>query len=72
MWALTLTPPLLVRRPRTFGHLSPELQGKHLDVAFRHRFYAVRELAGLVRLVACLAYFGDPAVRTAVSRGERR
>lgn len=71
VWVLTLAPPLLVHQPRTFRHLSSDLRGKHLDAALRHRFWAIRELAGLVKLVACLAYFGDPAVRVRVSGSGR-
>lgn len=67
VWVLTLSPPLLVRRPRTFRRLSSELRDKHLDAALRHHWWALREVAGLVKLVACLAYFADPAVRVRVS-----
>lgn len=72
VWVLTLCPPLLVRSPMTFGHLSSELRDRHLDAALRHRSWVFRELAGLVKLVACLAYFGDPAVRARVSGSGRR
>lgn len=74
VWVLTLSPPLLIGGSRTFGHLSSERRGEHLDAAFRHRCWVLRELAGLVKLVACLAYFADPAVRVRVrvSGSERR
>lgn len=67
VWVLSLSPPLLVHRARTFQHLPPELCFRHLDVALHHRRWVIRELTALVKLVACLAYFGDPAVRVHVS-----
>jgi hypothetical protein len=71
VWILTLTPLLLVRRPTTFRRLSSDLRDQHLDAALRHRFSVIRDLAGLLKLVALLAYFGDSEVRVRVQGSGR-
>jgi hypothetical protein len=67
VWVLTLAPIAVVHRARTFGRLPADLQDRYLDLALRHRSWAIRELTGVVKLAACLAYFSDPAIRAQAS-----
>lgn len=63
VWALQLSPPVLLGRLSPFSSLSPEDQDRLLTVAARSPHHALRQLVLTVKLVACLAYLADPAVQ---------
>jgi len=63
VWVLTWSPPLLLGRLRTFGGLSPEQQDALLVRAASSRWYPLRQLVDLLKLMACFAYFRHRAVR---------
>lgn len=63
VWALTLSPPLLIGRWRTFGALNDDERDLVLVRAASHRWYPVRQLADLVKLMACFALFRHREVR---------
>jgi len=63
-WVLTLAP--LVWRLRTFGSLRPSDQVRMLHALEGSRFYVVREVPGLIKLVACLAWASQPEVQRAL------
>lgn len=65
VWALTWWP-LLSLRPRRLGRLPPADADALLDGVARSPRYAVRQLAEVTRLVACMAYLRDPGVRARV------
>lgn len=48
---------------RTALSLSAEERARLLDELLAHRWFAVRELCLLLKLVACMTLFGVPAVR---------
>lgn len=64
VWILALSPPWLLGRWRTFGALGPDDRDRLLTLAAGHRRYLVRQLVELLKLVACLRAFEDPALRT--------
>ena len=63
-WLLTLAP--LGWKLRTFGGLRPADQVRLLEAMETSRFYAVREIPGLLKLVACLAWASQPTVQRAL------
>jgi hypothetical protein len=63
-WILTLLP--LMWRLRTFGGLRPRDQIRFLDKLEGSRFYALREMPGLIKLVACLGWAAQPEVQRAL------
>ena len=63
-WILTLLP--LAWRLRTFGGLRPRDQLIFLDKIEASRFYALREMPGLIKLVACLGWAAQPKVQRAL------
>jgi hypothetical protein len=63
VWALTWAPLLLLGRARTFGGLRRTDQDRLIDRATRSRWALLRQLALTLKVVACLAYFRDPAAR---------
>jgi hypothetical protein len=66
VWALSLAPPLLLGRVRTFEGLSPAERDELLDKVSRSRSYLIRQLPLTVKLMACFAYLRDDDVRTRV------
>lgn len=70
VWLFTLAPPVLIRRPRTFGHLTAPERDACLVHAAEHRARLVRDLAGTLRLAASMAHFADPAVRARAGAGD--
>jgi hypothetical protein len=68
VWALTAAP-LARRRPATFARLQDHEQDALLVAALDHRARLVRDLTGVLRLAACMAYFADPAVRARTGTG---
>ena len=72
VWALTLAPPVLLGKPRTFARLAPEDRDRLLDKVTRSRFYLVRQLPLTVKLLSCFAYLRDDEVRARVEElGQR-
>ena len=47
------------------ARLSPEERARLLDALLAHRFYAIRELALLLKLVACMTLFRSTRLRAA-------
>lgn len=61
---LAWTAPLwLGRRFAMMGSLDAEERSAVLDAMSRHRFFFVRELCLLLKLIACMAIFRSPAAR---------
>lgn len=50
-------------RPRTLFALSGEEQVQALEQMARSRFYIVRELPMLLKMTACLGFFGLPEIQ---------
>lgn len=63
IWTVTLCPPLLVRRFRLFGQLTPGAAAAVLERLLAHRWFALRELTLLLKFAAAMALLGDPAAR---------
>lgn len=63
-WLLTFAP--VPWKLRTFGGLRPADQLRLLEGMETSRFYAVREIPGLLKLVACLAWASQPDVQRAL------
>ena len=63
VWVLTLSPVLLIGRPALFHRLSPEDRDRVVVAAAAHRWYGFRQVASVLKLIACFAYFRDPAGR---------
>jgi len=55
-----------VQRGRPFHRLSADQQDAWLASASRSRFWSIRQLVNVVKLIACFACFNDPAVHGAV------
>ena len=66
VWAITMSPLVLIGRPKTFGRLAPQQQDRVLEKVARSRFYLVRQLPLTVKLMACFAYLRDDDVRARV------
>ena len=64
VWLVTLRPLVRRGRPHRFGRLSPAEQDARLAAMGEHRSRAVAQLATLLRLVVCVTYLGDEAVRS--------
>jgi hypothetical protein len=61
---LAWTAPLWMgRRFGMMGSLDAEERSAVLDAMSRHRFFFVRELCLLLKLIACMAIFRSPAAR---------
>ncbi len=61
---MVMTAPLWMwGRLKTLGGLSAEERSRLLDEMLRHRFFAVRELCLLLKLVACMGIFRSSAAR---------
>jgi hypothetical protein len=69
VWVLTLAPLATLGRPRLFGKLPAHVRDARLVDCLEHRARPIRDLAGVLRLAACMAYFDDQAVRTRVLVG---
>jgi hypothetical protein len=63
-WALTWMP--LGWRLRRFGRLKPGDQVRFLALLDGSRFYVLREMPGLIKLVAALAWCAQPEVQRAL------
>jgi hypothetical protein len=63
-WLLTFAP--VFWKLRTFGSLRPADQVRMLEAMEGSRFYVVREIPGLIKLVACLAWASQPPVQRAL------
>lgn len=66
VWALTLAPPILIGRLRTFDRLSAAERDQVLEKVAGSRSYLVRQLPLTVKLMACFAYLRDDDVRSRV------
>ena len=61
---IVMTAPLwLWGRFATAASLGPTERARLLSELLRHRVFLVRELALLLKLVACMTFFRDPAIR---------
>lgn len=72
---LVMTAPLwLWGRFTSLASLAPEERSRLMDELSHHRFFPVRELCLLLKLVACMAIFRSPAARarSGFDRPERR
>ena len=65
-WVVTLFGPLLAGRLRTFGGLSREDRAAVLARLSTSRFYVLREIPMLLKMVACLGWGGMPEVQRRV------
>ncbi|MBW1880539.1 MAG: hypothetical protein JRI25_03980 [Deltaproteobacteria bacterium] len=63
VWVLTWSPVFLLGRLRSFGGLSPEERDTLLVRAAGSRWYLLRQLADLLKLMACFAYFRHQSIR---------
>ena len=68
VWLLRAAP-LARRRPSRFSRLTPADRDALLVAALQHRARVVRDLTGIVRLAACMAYFADPGIRARSGAG---
>lgn len=66
VWALTLSPPLLMGRAALFGGLTPDEQDALLRRAHASRVFLLRQLVNTLKLMAAFAYLSDAGVRTAL------
>ncbi len=64
--ALTLGPLVFLGRLTTFARLAPDERERMLARVATSRHYLVRQLAQLVKTVACLGYLRVPSVRSAL------
>lgn len=72
---MVMTAPLWMwGRMKSLSGLAPDARSELLDELLRHRFFAVRELCLLLKLVACMGIFrsGAARARTGFDRPERR
>lgn len=65
LWLTWFLPPLILGVWRTFGRLSPDEQQQYIWGLYRHRWYLVRQLAFLMKLVASTGYLRNARVREA-------
>lgn len=65
IWLVTLAGPLLVGRLRRFGALSIDERAAVLQAMTESRFYLVREIPMLLKMVAGLGYAAFPEVQRA-------
>lgn len=63
LWLAGLAPLWLLGKFQTFGALSRELRTEVLRRLLTHRWYFVRELTLFLKVTACMALFGLPALR---------
>lgn len=63
VWVLTWLPLFSFRYRRPLQRLSPARRDQFLRGMYESRFYLMRQLVEVVKLVATLAYFHDDAVR---------
>jgi hypothetical protein len=63
VWILTWSPLPLLGKVRSFGGLSAEDRDTLLTRAANSRWYALRQLTDLLKLMACFAYFQHQQVR---------
>jgi hypothetical protein len=68
VWVLTLSPVLYVGRPVVFGTLPGPQRERCIEHAARSRSALVRELLGVVRLMACVELFDDSTTRREAGR----
>ncbi|MBI5505707.1 MAG: hypothetical protein HY899_12980 [Deltaproteobacteria bacterium] len=66
IWAITLSPPLVIRSSRFFGGLSPEERVRHLATLGASEIYLLRELPVLIKTLALMGYGAMPDVQRAV------
>lgn len=64
--ALILYPLFSARRPRLLFSLSIEDQENTIEMMARSPFYLVREMPVLLKMTACLGFFGMPEVQRAM------
>lgn len=67
VWSLTLSPLLMLGRPRLLGSLRREDQERVLVRALGSRLFALRQVTAALRLAACVCYLADPGVRSLVT-----
>ena len=63
MWIAMTAPLWLWGRLRSAAGLEPVERARLLAELLSHRVFFVRELTLLLKLVACMAFFRDPAIR---------
>lgn len=66
LWVVWLSPLVLLGKPRTFGGLSADDRLRVLVRLQASRIYFLRELPGIAKTVAALAYCGLPEVQRAI------
>ena len=72
VWALTLSPFVLIGVARTFLQLDADQRDRVLQKVSHSRFYLVRQLPLTVKLLACFAYLRDDEVRARVEELARQ
>jgi hypothetical protein len=68
VWVLTLSPVVYVGRPVALGTLPRPQRERCIERAARSRSALVRELVGVVRLIACVELFDDSATKRATGQ----
>ncbi|MBI4706238.1 MAG: hypothetical protein HY744_34510 [Deltaproteobacteria bacterium] len=63
VWVLSLAPILVLAVPCLFTQLEPEERDRMLERAARSDWYVLRQMVVTLKLLACFAYFREPAVR---------
>lgn len=66
VWALTLSPVVLIGVAKTFGQLDADQRELVLRKVSHSRFYLVRQLPFTVKLLSCFAYLRDDDIRARV------
>ena len=62
-------PLLLLKTPRSFLQLDDASRDRMLSEAIESSNFLVRQLATVLKVVACMAYFDDPTVQARVRAG---
>lgn len=68
---VVLSPLFVLRRPRTFLGLAPEVRERVLDALLSSSTYAVRQLVLALKTMGALLYAHDPEVRRALLTPKR-
>ncbi len=66
VWALTLSPLVLIGVAKTFAQLDADQRDRVLHKVAQSRSYLVRQLCLTVKLLACFAYLRDDDIRARV------
>lgn len=71
LWLMWLLPPVVLGKLRTFKRLGPSERDDYIRAMRSSRFYIVRQLTFLLKLVACTGYLAHPRVREAYGTYQR-